>query len=57
MTYEIRELLGELPLSSQELGEELDQLIKSYGKKAKMGIGVLELWRDKLKSGIRVEDL
>ncbi len=57
MTYEVRELLGELPLSSQELGEELDQLIKSYGKKAKMGIGVLELWRDKLKSGIRVEDL
>ena len=57
MTYEVRELLGELPLSGQELGEELDQLIKGYGKKAKVGIGVLELWCDKLKSGVPVEDL
>lgn len=57
MIYEIRELLQELPLDNQELGEELEQLIKGYGKKAKIGIGILEGWCEKLKSGVRAGDL
>lgn len=56
-TYEIRELLSELPMSSEELAEELDSLIRSYGKKARIGIGVLEMWRDKLKNGVLAGDL
>ena len=56
-TYEIRELLAELPMSSEELSQELDSLIRSYGKKARIGVGVLEMWRDKLKNGILAGDL
>lgn len=56
-TYEILQLLSELPMGSEALAEELDSLIKSYGKKAKIGVGVLEMWRDKLRSGISPEDL
>ena len=54
---EIRELLAELPMSSEELSQELDSLIRSYGKKARIGVGVLEMWRDKLKNGILAGDL
>lgn len=56
-TYEIRQLLSELPMSGEALVEELDSLIKSYGRKAKIGVGVLEMWRDKLKSGVSPENL
>jgi hypothetical protein len=55
--YEIREILGELPLSSEELAGELEELIKSYGKSAKMGVGILEMWCGKLKSGVLARDL
>lgn len=41
ITYETKELLKELPLSTEELAEELEQLIKGYGRKAINGIGVL----------------
>lgn len=57
MTYEVRELLEELPMTGRELAEELDQLLKGYGKKAKMGVGILEMWREKLRSGTDVRDL
>ena len=55
--YETKELLKELPLSTEELAEELEQLIKGYGRKAINGIGVLENWCGLLKKGIPVEDL
>ncbi len=57
ITYETKELLKELPLSTEELAEELEQLIKGYGRKAINGIGVLENWCGLLKKGIPVEDL
>ena len=44
-------------MSSEELSQELDSLIRSYGKKARIGVGVLEMWRDKLKNGILAGDL
>lgn len=56
-TYEIRELLTELPMSSEELAEELESLIKTYGKKARIGVGILEMWCGKLRSGVLAGDL
>ena len=55
--YEIREILQELPMSSEELAEELESLIKGYGKRAKIGVGILEMWCGKLKSGVLAKDL
>lgn len=47
--YRVRSLLSVLPLSDSEKADELDQIIRSLGKKEAQGAGLLERWRDELR--------
>lgn len=55
--YQIRLLISELPLSSTEVAEELDEILKKVGKKAINGISLVEKWRDELKNGGSLDSL
>lgn len=55
--FMIRQLLPELPLTSDELADELDELLRRMKGKAVNGIGVLEQWRDSLRGGLTADRL
>ncbi len=56
-SYLIRSLLSELPMTNQELADELDQMIRQRKGKVTNGITIMEHWRDGLLSGVPVEKL
>ncbi len=56
-SYLIRSLLSELPMTNQELADELDQMIQQRKGKVTNGITIMEHWRDGLLSGVPVEKL
>ena len=47
----------ELPMTNQELADELDQMIQQRKGKVTNGITIMEHWRDGLLSGVPVEKL
>lgn len=56
-SYLIRSLLSELPMTNQELADELDQMIQQRKGKVTNGIAIMEHWRDGLLSGGPAEKL
>ena len=56
-SYLLRQLLSELPMTNEELAEELDEIIRRRNGKLDNGIAILEHWRDGLWSGVAVEKL
>lgn len=56
-TYVIRQLIQELPLTNEELADELDEAIQENKHRAINGIGLWEKWRDGLRSGISADKL
>ncbi len=55
--YLIRQVMKELPLTKGQLADELDQAIQANKKRAVVGIGLMEQWRDALRSGTEIDNL